>query len=137
MDATNSALINVLGFGTEEFTREIIQVISRYMEAFILGGLVTLVITGIVNEGNSCNYKTQPGDSRHINFVATQLEAYDSQMPSKLRTHLLLWLRIAFAFSNKPKGMHWKEDEKLLIEDQNEITKLSDDLIGAAHKLKK
>src|SRR3989338_11379545 len=94
MDATNSALINVLGFGTEEFTREIIQVISRYMEAFILGGLVTLVITGlvkeffenrkyhkdekrkwaneviaIVNEGNSCNYKTQPGDSRHINFV--------------------------------------------------------------------
>jgi len=162
MDATNSALINALGFGPEELTRKIIQDISQYMEAFILGGLVTLVVTGfvkelfenrkyhkdekrkwaneaiaVVNEGNSCNYKAQPGDSRHINFVATQLEAYGSQIPSKLRTYVLIWLRIAFAFSNRPKGVHWKEDERLLVEDQQEVTKLSDYLIGAAHNLKK
>lgn len=162
MDATNSALVTLMQFGTEEFTHEIIQITTRYLEAFILGGVVTLAITSfvkeifenrkyhkdekrkwanemmaIVNEGNNCSYKIEPRDSRHINFVSTQLEAYGPQISSKLRTYLLLWLRIAYAFSNRPKGVHWKEDERILVEDQKEITKLSDYLIGAAHKLKK
>ena len=162
MDATTSAFINFLGVGTEEFIHEIIQIISRYFEAFVFGGIVTLLITNfvkeyfenrkyhkdekrkwaneiiaIVNEGNSSNYKARPADNRHINFVATQLEAYSSKVSSDLRTYLLLWLRISFALSNKPKGVHWKEDEKLLVEDQKNVIELSDSLIKAAHKLKR
>jgi len=91
-------------------------------------------ITSFVVEGMHKGFRIKAGSEHHIKFRATEIEAIDLDVGTKLRTFLSYWSQYRNFSIGHTSDI---ENEKMAIQYNNKAQKLGDELLEVARKWSK